>query len=59
MAVRKLIVRAIVEGDDDGDVTDIYNNLKMFFDAIQPGFKNSPAYAKGCVLSIEVKEVVE
>jgi len=58
MVMKKLSVEAYVEGDDEIAVKDIFYNLKGFMDAIEGGYKDSPAEQKGITIKVIVKEIM-
>jgi hypothetical protein len=58
MVMKKLSVEAYVEGDDETAVKDIFYNLKGFLDAVEGGYKDSPAEHKGITLKVIVKEII-
>jgi hypothetical protein len=58
VVIKKLSIEACVEGDDEKKVNDIHVNLKGFFDAMESGFKVSPAFSEGIKLRVIVKEII-
>jgi len=57
--LKSLAIEVNIEGntDDNKVATEMSDNLKGFFNSIEGGFKDSPAYIEGYRIRVIVKEI--